>query len=92
MGQLVVPAQTYNDAVSGPDVVINLVASSTFDPFPMLCESFISVAIEYQAITESHTKGKGVLDDCEIIANLDGDGVVGTSDLIILLANWGSRP
>lgn len=31
----------------------------------------------------------GVPDDCEAIGDLNGDGSVGVSDLLILLANWG---
>ena len=31
----------------------------------------------------------GVPDDCEAIGDLNGDGSVGASDLLILLANWG---
>lgn len=33
----------------------------------------------------------GRLDICEPLADLDGDGVVGATDLAILLAAWGSR-
>jgi hypothetical protein len=31
----------------------------------------------------------GILDDCECIADLDGDGTVGAADLAILLGTWG---
>ncbi len=33
--------------------------------------------------------GNGVPDECESIADLDDDGVVGVSDFLILLAQWG---
>ncbi len=37
MGQLIVPAQTYNDAVGGSDVVINLVANGSSAPTILTC-------------------------------------------------------
>lgn len=33
--------------------------------------------------------GSGVPDECEEMGDLDGDGLVGVSDLLILLASWG---
>jgi hypothetical protein len=33
--------------------------------------------------------GNGIADECECLADLDGDGVVGISDLLDLLAAWG---
>ena len=39
--------------------------------------------------TSMDTNGNGVPDECEVIGDLNGDGTVGTADLLILLANWG---
>ncbi len=33
--------------------------------------------------------GNGIPDECEIPGDIDGDGMVGISDLLILLASWG---
>ncbi len=35
------------------------------------------------------TNANGILDGCECIADLDGDGTVGAEDLAILLGSWG---
>ena len=34
----------------------------------------------------------GILDLCEAVGDLNGDGSVGTADLLNLLASWGSCP
>ena len=34
----------------------------------------------------------GTPDECECPADLDGDGIVGVSDLLSLLASWGPCP
>ncbi|MEY4118682.1 MAG: hypothetical protein RLZZ116_2010 [Planctomycetota bacterium] len=35
--------------------------------------------------------GNGVPDDCECVADLDGDGVVASEDLAAVLNNWGTK-
>jgi hypothetical protein len=36
--------------------------------------------------------GTGILDECEARGDLDGDGVVGIQDFLVLLAGWGECP
>ena len=36
--------------------------------------------------------GDGRIDSCVIPGDVDGDGIVGITDLLILLAEWGSCP
>ena len=42
--------------------------------------------------TSTDANGNGVPDDCECLADLDGDSSVGILDLLALLAAWGSNP
>ncbi len=34
--------------------------------------------------------GNGISDECEVIGDIDGDGIVGAGDLILLLGAWGA--
>lgn len=47
-------------------------------------------AIDVATGTSSDANGDGVPDECACIADLDGDGLVGATDLAALLASWGS--
>lgn len=38
------------------------------------------------------SNGNGIPDVCEVTGDLDGDGVVGATDLGILLGSWGACP
>jgi hypothetical protein len=45
--------------------------------------------IEVVTITVAHGEGSGIPDDCECIADLDGDGAVDVGDFLLVLAGWG---
>ncbi|MHC5013561.1 MAG: GC-type dockerin domain-anchored protein [Planctomycetota bacterium] len=36
--------------------------------------------------------GNGIPDDCECLPDFDGDGAVGVTDFLLLLAAWGPNP
>jgi len=42
--------------------------------------------------TSWDVNGNGIPDDCECLADLDGDGAVGVTDFLALLAAWGPNP
>ncbi|MEE9129967.1 MAG: hypothetical protein V3T84_08095 [Phycisphaerales bacterium] len=44
---------------------------------------------EIAAGTLPDKNGNGIPDECEVLGDLDGDGTVGASDLLILLVSWG---
>jgi len=52
-------------------------------------ENGIPDECEIAAGTLPDKNGNGIPDECEIPGDLDGDGTVGASDLLILLASWG---
>ncbi len=87
--QLVINVDLYNLIVDGGDALISAIPSNDVDV--EACEqSFIIIAIDYliDAISEDRNDN-GVPDECEALGDLDGDGVVGSSDLVILLGAWG---
>ena len=67
---IVVPAATFNTAMAGGDLLINMVASGSVDP--SACSSFIRVAVEYQASGTSCNLN-GVPDDCDIASGFSKD-------------------
>ena len=42
--------------------------------------------------TSRDVNGNGIPDDCECLPDLDGDGAVGVTDFLLLLAAWGPNP
>lgn len=94
---LTVTAAEYNSVLTGGDLTIRMVASEAVNPMPILCDSYIQVSIEYQAVTDADQNGNGVLDECELgpcpadltdASGGDPDGSVDVFDLIVLLSNW----
>ncbi len=55
-------------------------------------ENGIPDECEIAAGTLPDKNGNGIPDECEILGDIDGDGSVGVSDLLILLASWGPCP
>ena len=45
---------------------------------------------EIAAGTLLDKNGNGIPDECEGVSDIDGDGMVGASDLLLLLASWGA--
>lgn len=90
MDQLVILSDDYNDAISGGDAVITMTATNAVNPLSCSGENFITVTIQYESIGSSNDlNDNGIPDECETPGDLDGDGVIGTSDLLILLSSWG---
>ncbi len=87
---LLVAAETFNDLVNGGDSLIRMEPSDSVD-LDCARKTFIMVSIDYlRADPDTDANGNGIPDDCELLGDLDGDGVVGPSDLIVLLGMWGS--
>ncbi len=56
-------------------------------------DNFIPDACDITDGTSADRNGNGIPDECEtLLGDLDGDGVVGTSDLVLLLGAWGVCP
>ncbi len=47
---------------------------------------------EIAAGTADDENNNGIPDECDCVADVDGDGMVGITDLLILLAAWGMDP
>ncbi len=56
---------------------------------PLACASWISVSISYDGPSDADADANGIVDACEVVGDLDRDGVVGAKDLAILLGTWG---
>ena len=82
------------DAIVGPgDAVIDMIASSS-DPLVCGPASFITVTMSYPALSPFDLNVNGIVDSCECPADCAAvpDGNVNVTDLLALLANWGSSP
>ena len=58
---------------------------------PHVAEEVLSlIEVEYEVTPLSgDLNGSGIPDECEAAGDLDGDGVVGINDLLLLLGAWG---
>ncbi len=85
--QLILSPAAFKDIVGDADtVMISMTASETVDVD--FCElSIITVAISDGTIGDANNNQ--IPDDCETPGDLDGDGVIGSFDLILLLGAWG---
>jgi predicted outer membrane repeat protein len=93
--ELTLTGESYNAILqdSGPDLAINMIASITVDP--ALCDgtSTITVTAEYLAVDRDRDANEnGIPDECETPGDIDGDGIVGVTDFLALLAAWGPCP
>ena len=52
----------------------------------------VADACEIRSGDAQDVNGNGIPDECECLADLDGDGTVGTPDLLIVLGAWGPNP
>jgi predicted outer membrane repeat protein len=89
--QLLVPAETFNDAAQGGPLVIEMLPSSGVNPTACAGQSFIVCTITYAAASPTDLNENGELDECECLADCADppDGVVDVADLLALLAAWG---
>jgi parallel beta-helix repeat protein/predicted outer membrane repeat protein len=93
--QIVLQGVDFNELLTGPNAVVTMTASAGVDP--ALCSSSIAVTVEYQALTPSDANGDGEIDECQAAVQCPWDlepppGVVGISELLTVLAAWGSSP
>lgn len=63
----------YNNLVVGGDAVFELVATAAVEPNPTQCMSFVSMRVDYQAISDGDCNGNGVPDACELSDEAGGD-------------------
>lgn len=90
--QLLVSMETFNDAVSGGDAVIHMIASIEVDPVGCDLPTYITVEAQLFIPSEDDTNENGIPDECESPADLNGDLVVDAADLALLLGAWGPNP
>ncbi len=88
---LTVAAELFNKLVDGI-ALIELIPNDSVNDSP--CNGgYIRVVVVYEREPESvDLDGDGIPDECEVFADLDDDGIVGATDLIILLGAWGLCP
>lgn len=87
---LTVSADLFNRLVDGT-ALIELIPADGVDD---VCDGgYIRVVVVYEREPGSaDSDGDGIPDECEVFADLDNDGIVGATDLIILLGAWGLCP
>jgi hypothetical protein len=93
--QLTVTGETFNTILddSGPDLVVNMVASIVVNPFECDGTSSIAVAVEYVGVDpDVDADGNGIPDECEPPGDINGDGIVDVTDFLALLGRWGPCP
>jgi len=94
--EIIIPRVDWNNALQGsPDAVILMTASEAVNPMPALCDTWIRVFVEYQAVTPADQDGDGEIDACvtpQCPADLELPyGTVNVFDLLELLTNWGGN-
>ena len=88
--EIIVPAAVFNNAVGGGNAVITMTATNAVNPLACEGNNYITVALQYSLGGMSDDdNNNGVPDECETPGDLNGDGMVGVDDLLILLGNWG---
>ncbi len=90
--ELIVDHALFNELVAGDDANITLIPS---DSVTATCDdaTFVTLVVDYPIEPTSEDRnGNGFPDECETFGDIDHDGLVGTSDLIILLGAWGICP
>ncbi len=101
VGHIVLSAADFNNFLDVPPSQRGAAAVTSFeldpsdavDPDPVLCDSSITMSIEYQAITGADANGNGIPDVCEddlCDGDVDGDNIVGLGDLLGVLSGWGA--
>ncbi|MCP3903870.1 MAG: right-handed parallel beta-helix repeat-containing protein, partial [Planctomycetes bacterium] len=90
-GELVLTAESYNAARTGPDALIAMEPTTSVQPGYCTQHSYISVSIAYAIDpTSLDTDGDGIPDECACgNLDLDGNGDVGFSDILQLIGMWG---
>ena len=85
--EITITAALFALIVDGGDALVAAIPSDDVDD----CDgSFVIIGLDYpvEPHSEDHN-GNGVPDECEVLGDLDGDGDVDGSDLIILIGAWG---
>ncbi len=85
---LIVAAETFNGLLNDGNALMKLTPSDAVGE----CESsFLVVSVDYFTPNEdTDANGNGIPDECELLGDLSGDGVVDGADLILLLGAWGA--
>ncbi len=91
--QIVLSAEAFNNIVAGGDAVLTMVAVSD-EQSPNQCgqwDAYITASVSYEIEPAfDDVDGNGVPDVCEIIlGDIDFDGDVDATDLLLLLGLWG---
>ena len=92
LAQLVIPAATFNPSVGAGIASITMAPAASVAANPIGCTSSITVRLVYQAVTVDDANGDGVPDVCVCVGDTNTDGSVNVTDLLALLAAWGSNP
>lgn len=89
--QLLIPAETFNDAAQGGPLVIEMLPSGGVGIGACGGQSFIVCTINYATASPTDLNDNGELDECECLADCADppDDVVNVLDLLALLAAWG---
>lgn len=88
--QLILTATEFNELITDGEAIVDLIASSSVNSLNCGDQTFIRMTLQYSGF-ESHgdLNKNGIPDECDIPGDLNGDGFVTTSDLLILFSVWG---
>lgn len=90
--EMTIAAARINDAVQSGSLAFEFVPDNFILENACGGTSWISMRIEYLAAGPLDANQNSVLDACECIGDVSGDGVIGLADLSLLLSGWGPCP
>ncbi len=103
-GAITLTTTEFSNLVDDGDRAEIRMSAGHSDPFACEVDTYVQVEISYLAVLPiTDCNGNGISDDCDrdcnengvpdeceaLIGDLNDDGVVGTTDLLLLLNNWG---
>lgn len=85
---LLVYAPGFYDFAVGGDAFIEMIPTAAVNSDPGLCDSFISVRVEYHASTDLDCNGTGIPDACDLYQgaseDLDGNGIPDECEIVCI--------
>ncbi len=91
--EFLMTADAFNDAIRLGELIVDLIPSNDVNHTNCENRSYIRFTVSYQAVEQADDdNGDGIPDECGILGDLNSDGRVDATDLLILLGSWGACP